>query len=241
MYILTCVLPLCDEQRTEVGSPVRAELHWDEVPLQLKASSCSCSVVSVPWAHGVCQQCSELECKWGENRVLLCVHHRISAFEFGRWVNLSWSRSWTLALSKCHTRSFGVDFAQVDPTEKTHLSSCSQIGFDFTFLLSFSPLQKELCKCSDHYNPTGSSSGQGSPIWARRNISYWKHLQCYQNWYGISFVSCDWPYSNTCLLLRMLLLFTSPAVRHFTYGYIYNPLYSSPDITDKAVQVDSRT
>lgn len=35
-----------------------------------------------------------------------------------------------------------------------------------------------------------------------------------------------------------MLLFTSPAVRHFTYGYIYNPLLSS-DITDEAVQVDS--
>lgn len=46
-----------------------------------------------------------------------------------------------MALSKCHTRSFEVHFAQVDPTEKTHLSSFSQVGL-ISFYCLFLPYRK---------------------------------------------------------------------------------------------------
>ena len=47
-----------------------------------------------------------------------------------------------MALSKCHTRSFEVHFAQVDPTEKTHLSSCPQVGLISLFYCLFLPYRK---------------------------------------------------------------------------------------------------
>ena len=213
VYSDLCVAVVCRAERTEVASPLRAELHWDEVPLLLKALPCFlwCSVSAVSSWSLPAVQWARMQMR-GEQGAVLCPPQnlclliwKMSKPELEQELSVGpeqmpYQELWG---SFCTSRSYREDsFEFLFPG-----------WFDFTFLLSFSPLQKELCKCSDHYNPTGSSSGQGSPIWARRNISYWKHLQCYQNWYGVNSVSCDWPYSNTCYLgcsyyLPVLLLDT---------------------------------